>query len=162
MTGKCFSITEKASIELTTTFRACLASHVRRGEPNSVTLVRALIVLGPEDGVVREGLEAALRRAKDRAKVATPSRAPVPEVTFEAAPIRAVKLEATLAVLADVSGPEVDALRNALACAKVAVQLSQCQQFIERTVKRIKDLERSREVESVRLQEARDRLQRLQ
>ena len=145
-------------------------SHVRRGEPNSVTaLERALIVLGPEDGVVREGLEAAWRRAKDRAKVATPSRAPVPEVTFEAARVRVVKLEAALAALADVSGPEVDALRNALARAKVAaspppvdVQLSQCQQFIERTVKRIEDLERSREVESVRLQEARDRLQRLQ
>ena len=61
-------------------------SHVRRGEPNSVTALKcALIVLGPEDGAVREGLEAALRRAKDKAKVATPSRAPVPEVTFEAA-----------------------------------------------------------------------------
>ena len=142
-------------------------SHVRRGEPNSVTaLERALTVLGPED--VRAGLEAALQRAKDKAKVATLSRAPVPEVTLEAARVRVVKLEAALAALADVSGPEVDAMRKALARARVAaspppvdVQLSQCQQFIERTVRRIEDLERF-EVESVRLQEARDRLQRLQ
>ena len=51
---------------------------------------------------------------------------------------------------------------EALAHAKVAaspppvdIQLKQCQQFIDRTVKRMKDLDRSREVESVRLQEAR-------
>ena len=83
--------------------------------------------------------------------------------------LKVVKLEAALAALSDCAGPEVDALREALARVKVAaspppvdIQLKQCQQFIDRTVKRIEDLDKSREVESVRLQEARDRLQRLQ
>ena len=42
------------------------------------------------------------------------------------------------------------------------VQVSQCQQFIDRTVKRMNELDRVREVEAARLQEARDRLQQLQ
>ena len=71
---------------------------------------RALAAFGLEDGAVRAGLEAALRRARDKAKVATPSRAPVAEVTFEAARVRVVTLEAALAALADFSGPEVDVL----------------------------------------------------
>ena len=80
-----------------------------------------------------------------------------------------MKLEAALAALSDCAGPDVDALREALARAKVAaspppvdIQLKQCQQFIDRTVKRIEDLDKSREVESARLQEARDQWQRLQ
>ena len=85
-----------------------------------------------------------------------------PRRRFEAARVRVVKLEAALAALADFSGPEVDALTAALARAQVAaspppvdVQLTECQQFIDRTVKRIEDLDRFREVESIRLQEAR-------
>ena len=122
-----------------------------------------------EDGVVRAGLEAALQRAKDKAKVATPSRAPVPEVTLEVARVRVVKLEAALAVLADVSGPEVDALRNTLARAKVAaspppvdVQLSQCQQFIKGLSNASKIWRGLEKWRRVRLQLARDWLQRLQ
>ena len=83
------------------------------GEENRIpspVLERALTVLGPEDCVVRAGLETALQRAKDKAKVTTPSRAPVPGVTLVAARVRVVKLEAALAALADVSGREVDAL----------------------------------------------------
>ena len=49
------------------------------------------------DGVVRAGVEAALQRAKDKAKVATPSRVPVPEVTLEGARVGVVKLETALA-----------------------------------------------------------------
>ena len=141
-----------------------------RREQNSITAIeRALAALEPEDVSVKDGLEAVLRRAKDKAKVATPARAPVPEVTFEAARVKLVKLEAALAALSDCAGPDADVLREALARAKVAaspppgdIQLKQCQQFIDRTVKRIEDLDKSREVESVRLQEARDRLQRFQ
>ena len=80
-----------------------------------------------------------------------------------------MKLEATLAALSDCAGTEVDALRAALARDKVAaspppvdIQLKQCQQFIGRILNRIEDLDKSREVQSVRLQEARDRPQRLQ
>ena len=79
---------------------------------------RALTVLGQD---VKTGLEAVLQRAKDKAKFATPSRAPVLEVTLEAARVRVVNLEAALAALVDVSGPDVDTLRNALARAKVSV-----------------------------------------
>ena len=139
-----------------------------RREQNSITAIeRALAALEPEDVSVKDGLEAVLRRAKDKA--ATPIRAIVPEVTFEAARVKVVKLETALAALSDCAGPEVDALQEALARVKVAaspppvdIQLKQCQQFIDRTVKRIEDLDKSREVESVRLQEARGRLQRLQ
>ena len=44
--------------------------------------------------------EAALQRAREKAKVVAPSRALVPEVTIEAARVRVVRLEAALAALA--------------------------------------------------------------
>ena len=96
------------------------------------------------------------------------SRALVPEVTFEAARVRVQKLEAALLALADFPGPEVDVLQAALTRAKAAAvapplnvqQVVQCQQFIERTVKRIEELDRVREAESGRLQEWRQRWQR--
>ena len=73
-----------------------------RREQNSVTAIeRALAALEPEDVSVKYGLETVLRRAKDKAKAATPSRAPVPVVTFEAARVKVVKLEAALAALSD-------------------------------------------------------------
>ena len=66
-------------------------------------------------------------------------------------------------------GPEVQFLQGALARARVAaspppvdVQLTQCQQFIDRATKLIEDLDRARETESVRLKEAQGRLHRLQ
>ena len=56
----------------------------RSTEQNSVTAIeRVLAALEPEDVSVKDGLETVLRRAKDKATAATPSRAPVPEVTFE-------------------------------------------------------------------------------
>ena len=64
--------------------------------PSQLSSVLSLAASGPKDGAVREGLEAAFRRARDKAKVATPSRAPVAEVTFETSRVRVVKLEATL------------------------------------------------------------------
>ena len=48
------------------------------------------------------------------------SRAPVPEVTFEAARVRVQKLEAALLALADFPGPEVNVLEAALTRAKAA------------------------------------------
>ena len=141
-------------------------SDVPRVAPSPVaTLERALAALGPEDAEAKVGLQAALERAKQKAKVA-PTRAPVPEVTIDAARLRVARLEAALSALADHSGPEVDALTAALARARIAaspppvdVQVTQCQQFIDRAVKRIDELDRVQEAESVRLQEARDRLQ---
>ena len=66
---------------------------------NSIpALERAIAALGPEDDDVK-GLEAALKRARDKAKVVVPSRAPVPEVAIEVARGRVVKLEAALAAL---------------------------------------------------------------
>ena len=44
----------------------------------------------------------------------------------------------------------------------VDVQVAQCQQFIDRTVGRITELDRDREIESSPLEEARNHLQRLQ
>ena len=88
---------------------------------------------------------------------------------IDAARVRVARLEAALCALSDHVGPEVDALAAALVRARIAgspppvdVQVAQCQQFIVRAVKRINDLDKAREVEAVRLQEARDRLQRLQ
>ena len=78
---------------------------------------------------------------------------------------RVVKLEAVLAAPADFSRPQVDDLTAANVAASpppVDVQLTQCQQFIDPFVKRIEDLDRSREVESIRLQEAWGQLQHLQ
>ena len=79
------------------------------------------------------------------------------------------KLEAALLAMADFPGPEVDVLQAFLTHAKIAVvpppvnvQVIQCQQFIERTVKRIEELDKMRKTQSRRLQEGRQRLQRLQ
>ena len=115
----------------------------RRGAQNRIPSQfseRAIAALGPEDDSVKAGLEAALKRARDKAKVAAPSRAPVPEVAIEVARGRVVKLEAALVALGDHTGPEVEALTAALGRARAAaspppidVQVSQCQQFIDRT-----------------------------
>ena len=95
-----------------------------RREQNSITAIeRALTALGPEDVSVKDGLEAVLRRAKDKAKVATPARALVPEVTFEAARVRVVKLEAAL-VACGFFRTRSRCLFAALAHAKVAASPS--------------------------------------
>ena len=74
-----------------------------------------------------------------------------------------------LSSMADFPGPEVDVLQAVLTRAKAAavpppliVQVIQCQQFIERIVKRTEELHRVREAKSRRLQEGRQRLHRLQ
>ena len=68
----------------------------RRAESGAVAaLERALAALGSEDGGARTGLEEALRRVREKAKDA-PNRAPVPEVTIEAARARVSRLEAAL------------------------------------------------------------------
>ena len=89
----------------------------------------------------------------------SPGRAPVLEVTFEAARVRVQKMEAALLAMADFPRPEVDVLQAVLTRAKAAavppplnVQVIRCQMFIERV----------REAETRRLQEGRQRLQRLQ
>ena len=141
------------------------AVHRRREDVSAVKVLEAMAALGPEDGATKAGLEAALRRAKEQHKGVSPGRAPVPEVTFEAARVRVQKLEAALLAIADFPGPEVDVLQAVLTHAKAAavpppvnVQVTQCQQFIERTVKRIEELDRVRETESRRLQEGRQRI----
>ena len=50
----------------------------------------------------------------------SPGRAPVPEVTFEAARVRVQKLEADLLSMAGFPGPEVDVLQAGLTRAKAA------------------------------------------
>ena len=110
-----------------------------------------------------------MRRVKEQTKAGvSPSRAPVPEVTFQAAQVRVRKLEevsslwqiaqAWKSMLASSS----DTHQSCRGPTSVGVQVVQCQQFIERTVKRIEELDRARETESGRLQEGRQRLQRLQ
>ena len=133
-------------------------------------LESALAALDPEDGNARAGIEAALKRVKDQAQAATQAnRAQVPEAMFEAARVRVSKLEAAIEAMGEFQGPEVQYLQGALARARVAatpppvdVQLTQCQQFIDRATKRIEDLDRAREMESIRLKEAQGRLHRLQ
>ena len=67
-----------------------------------------MAALGPEDGAIKAGLEAALRRVKEQDKAGvSPGRAPVP-VTFEAARVLVQKFEAALLAMADFPGPEVD------------------------------------------------------
>ena len=53
------------------------------------------------------------RRVREQAKVGkTPTRAPVPEVTFEAARVNVQKLEAALLALTDCLGADVDASKQ--------------------------------------------------
>ena len=133
-------------------------------------LQSALAALGPEDGNARVGIESALKRVKDQAQAATQAqRALVPEAMFDAERIIVSKLEAAIHAMGKFQGPEVQFLKVALARARVAaaplpvdVQLTQCQQFIDRATKRIEDLDRARETGSIRLQEAQGRLHRLQ
>ena len=68
-----------------------------------------------------------------------------------------------------VPGSRSSISQGALARARVAaappavdVQLTQCQPLIDRATKRIKDLDRARKTESIRLKEAQGRLHRLQ
>ena len=80
--------------------------------------------------------------------------------------VRVQKLEAALFAMTDFPGPEVDILQTRQSCR--GPTSSECAGdtvptiFIERTVKRIKELDRVRETESRRLQEGRQWLQRLQ
>ena len=97
----------------------------RRAESSPVAaLERALAALGREVRGAKAELEAALQRAREKAKVVAPSRAPVPEVTIEAARARVVRLEAALAALVDHSGP-VDgrsSIRHACCCRSWAMR----------------------------------------
>ena len=147
------------------------AVHRRREDVSAAKVLEsAMAALGPEDGATKAGLKTALRRVKEQDKAGVSlGRAPVPEVTFEAARVRVHKLEAALLAMADFPGPEVDVLQAAVTRARAAavppplnVQVIHCQQFIEPTVKRIEELDKVREAESRRLQEGRQRLQRLQ
>ena len=95
--------------------------HRRREDVSAAKVLEsAMAALGPEDGATKAGLEAALRRAKEQHKGVSLGRAPVPEVTFEAARVRVQKLEAALLAMADFPGPEVDVLPAALTRAKAA------------------------------------------
>ena len=67
--------------------------HRRREDVSAAKVLEsAMAALGPEDGATKAGLEAALRRAKEQHKGVSPGRAPVPEVTFEAARVRVQKI----------------------------------------------------------------------
>ena len=103
-------------------------------------VLQSALALGPEDGNTRVGIEAAVKRVKDQTPAATQAkRALVPEAMFEAARVRVSKLEAAIEAMGEFQSPEVQFLQSSLARARVAVfpppvdvQLTQCQQFIDR------------------------------
>ena len=91
-----------------------------------------------------------------------------PEVVLSSAGERVVKLEAALAALGVVGGPEVILLQSSLKSAKRAaqepaldVQLSQCEQFVARAQKRLAAHDEERVPQVSELQEGESRLARL-
>ena len=71
--------------------------------------------------------------------------------------------------MGDLQGPEVDYLRDALKKARQAAQerpltsqMTECRRFIERSERRLEKINAEREAETVQLEEARNRLTRLE
>ena len=123
----------------------------------------AVAVLGPEDGVGRTMIEAALQRARDE-KPADQSHQRTrwsPDVVQE----RARALQA----MGDLQCPEADMLQETLKRARqsaqerpLANQISECTRFIERSTHRLAKIDAEREAEVAALEEARSRLVRLE
>ena len=87
------------------------------------SLEAALKVLGPEDQVVREGLEASLQRATAAQRPSGQQRiSQTPDSIVAVAREKVAKLEKVMEVLQGTSGAEVDAVRTALDRARVAAQ----------------------------------------
>ena len=135
------------------------------------SLEAALKVLGPEEHVVREGLEASLQRAKAEAQKPSGQQriSQTPESLVAAAREKVCKLERVMEVLQGTTGAEVDAIKTALDRARVAAQekplteqIAECKGFVERAQRRLSKLEAERDAENALLEEGRARLARLQ
>ena len=97
------------------------------GSPTATNRVRtfqaALKVLGPDEQVVREGLEASLHRAKAEVqKPTTQQRISQTPDSVAVAREKVAKLEKVMEVFQGSTGVEVDAIRIALDRARVAAQ----------------------------------------
>ena len=106
-----------AQVPVKPQFRGPWRNGVSQPQQNTAAqaLQSALAVLGPEDSNARAGIEVALKRVKDQAQAATQAkRAPVPEVMFEAARVKVLKLEAAIEAMGDV--PELPPLRLQQTC----------------------------------------------
>ena len=131
----------------------------------------ALKVLGPDEQVMREGLEASLLRAK--AEVQKPSTqqriSQTPDSVVAVAREKVAKLEKVMEVLQGSTGAEVDAIGIALDRARVAAQekplteqIADCKGFVERAQRGLVKLEAERDAENALLEEGRARLARLE
>ena len=92
-----------------------------------------------------------------------------PDESREAARIKVAKLEKALGVMGDAGGQAVECLKAELAKAKaastrrpIAVEVEECRKFISRSDRRISELDAERASEATNLQEAKERLQRLE
>ena len=145
------------------------------GSPTATNRVRtfqaALKVLGPDEQVMREGLEASLQRAK--AEVQKPSTqqriSQTPDSVVAVPREKVAKLVKVMEVLQGSTGAEVDAIRIALDRARVAAQekplteqIADCKGFVERAQRRLIKLEAERDAENALLEEGRARLARLE
>ena len=96
------------------------------------------------------------------------SRKPVllvnPDNSREAARLKVVKLEKALEVMGDSQGPAVECMKLELEKARNGenVEVEECRKFIIRPEKRISELDAERESEVVALDEAKERLLRME
>ena len=92
-----------------------------------------------------------------------------PDVVLEHARSKVQRFEEALKAMGDLEGPEVVYLRDALKRTRqvaqarpLASQITECRRFIERSEHRLKKINAEREAEAVQLEEARNRLARLE
>ena len=116
-------------------------------------------------------VEAALQRAKEDQKSAVQPHQVrwTPDAVLEHARSKVQRFEEALKAMGDLQGREVDYLRDALKKARQAAQerpltsqMTECRRFIERSERRLEKINAEREAETVQLEEARNRLTRLQ
>ena len=92
-----------------------------------------------------------------------------PDASGECARAKIAKLEKALEVMGECQGPAVEALkaelertRDAAKPPPINVEVEECRKFIQRSEKRIQELDAERAAEAVALKEVKDRLQRLE
>ena len=139
------------------------------GQTKVRNLQAALDVLDTEDSKVKEGLQAALQRAKEHVAKPIQSVRLSPEAARTAARLKVDRLEKAVEALGDHDGPELAGLKQALKKARelaqelpIDVQITQCKEFIERSEKRLAKIEAERIAETKLLEEGRARLVRLE
>ena len=133
----------------------------------------------PRGCIERIGVRGCCREDGSRSRIAAcqggteiSSSAPscsVDDAALEHARSKVQRFEEALKAMGDLQGPEVDYLRDALKKARQAAQerpltsqMTECRRFIERSERRLEKINAEREAETVQLEEARNRLSRLE